>query len=191
MTTDTDDTTSNNTAPGSSVPPRSSYTSISSIRSQMADSPELSASHDDLPATIAFKPHRSLGSSLLPQSFASAEALSSSPASIYSDFGLLPSNSSQRSGSVSSNRTVDFIPLPKIGKIGVCAMENKARSKPCRHILSKLIAHNEFEPVIFGDKVILDERRFTHSLFSFTSPYPCTNQANNWQRLKIGPHAIF
>lgn len=143
----------------------------------MADSPELSASHEDLPATIAFKPHRSLGSSLLPHSFASpmaasAEALSSSPASIYSDYGLLPSNSSQRSGSFSSNRTVDFIPLPKIGKIGVCAMENKARSKPFRHILSKLIAHNEFEPVIFGDKVILDERRFTHLSFFFHFPVP-------------------
>ena len=48
-----------------------------------------------------------------------------------------------------------------IGRVGVCALDVKARSKASRNILTRLQVNGELDVVIFGDKVILDEGKWT------------------------------
>lgn len=49
------------------------------------------------------------------------------------------------------------LPPAHLGKIGVCALDVKARSKPSQNILTRLQSKGDFEVIVFGDKVILDE----------------------------------
>ena len=55
-----------------------------------------------------------------------------------------------------SDRSSQAKPAP-LGRIGVCALDVKARSKASRNILTRLQSNSEFDIIVFGDKVILDE----------------------------------
>ncbi|KAM0720647.1 hypothetical protein Q7P37_004784 [Cladosporium fusiforme] len=63
------------------------------------------------------------------------------------------------SASPSQDRsTISEPPVNFIGTIGICALDSKARSKPSRNILNRLVGKDgDFKVIIFGDKVILDE----------------------------------
>lgn len=75
--------------------------------------------------------------------------------------GIFPGNASpisDRSAQTSLDGRESILSrVPPLGIIGICALDSKARSKPSRNILNKINANQEFEVIIFGDKVILDE----------------------------------
>lgn len=74
-----------------------------------------------------------------------------------------PTRSSSRaprrlSGSTAASSASEAEPRPPyIGRIGVCALDVKARSKPSQNILTRLQSKGDLDVIVFGDKVILDE----------------------------------
>ena len=61
-----------------------------------------------------------------------------------------------------------------ISSIGVCALDSKVRNKTSMNI-SRLMSRSEFDIIIFGDKVILDESNLTPQLHQDTATL--TNQS--------------
>ncbi|ODV81560.1 uncharacterized protein CANTADRAFT_24462 [Suhomyces tanzawaensis NRRL Y-17324] len=123
--------------------------------------------HDASPVNLAILEHESLpsdsGDKLTADNleFNDSKARSdssSSSSALHEHHRLLKTVSNSSNTSRKSGIKEPYGPrLPKIGKIGVCAMDAKVMSKPCRRILNRLIENGEFETIIFGDKVILDE----------------------------------
>ncbi len=68
-------------------------------------------------------------------------------------------SSSRRLSTAGSSKGESVISEAKtpVGRIGVCALDVKARSRPSRQILTRLQSDGEFEVIVFGDKSILDE----------------------------------
>ena len=75
----------------------------------------------------------------------------------------------------SSSACNPFVSRSRRCFLGVCAMDKKTRSKPMTQILDRLRAYGEFQIIIFGDRLILDdsipvsEWPTVHCLISFTS----------------------
>lgn len=73
--------------------------------------------------------------------------------------GKAVSRAGSRASSMGSiNERLHEAQTTKKGRIGVCSLDTKARSKPMRNILNRLAGiDQDFDIIIFGDKVILEE----------------------------------
>lgn len=108
------------------------------------------------------------------------------------DRSRAPSSLGMRSHSPSPTPS-EGTPMSTVVVVGVCAMDVKARSKPMREIITRLVerGRGSIEVKLFGEQVILGEGVLRDSLVSWLEDGRANDCGANLQTWRIGRDAIF